>query len=359
MRAALRCRKGGPATAPRPDPNRRGRNLSKSKVTAPDPAELALRASGAVGAEIDRVEALHGGASSFTYSAQLHGSKPRKVVIKVAPPGLEPVRNRDVLRQAKVLKGLADAPGVMVPAVLGTDGGAPPEIPPLMVMSFAAGESYEPVLRGGNPGVSDAEVQARAFAAAQMLAALQRADAGRFEDERETDLEREVGRWARAFATVDRGLQGDGRADDVNAALQATLPEKLPPVVLHGDYRLGNMQCAGTEIRALIDWEIWSLGDPRLDLAWFLLNSDPRHPNRKPGGDRMPPIAELLDAYEQATGRSVEHFGWFSALVRYKQAAASALIVKNNRRLARAGVDTASMEKNIPRLLDWAGQLLV
>ena len=332
--------------------------LSERKVTAPDPAELALRASAAVGDDIDRVETLHGGSSSFTYSAQLHGSEPRKVVIKVAPPGLEPVRNRDVLRQAKVLRGLADAPGVMVPAVLGTDAGAPPEIPPLMVMSFEAGESYEPVLRGGNPGVSDAEIQARALAAARMLAALQRADAGQFEDERETDLEREVGRWTRAFSTVDRGLQGDGRADDINAALQAARPEKLPPVVLHGDYRLGNMQCVGTEIRALIDWEIWSLGDPRLDLAWFLLNSDWRHPNRKPGGDRMPPVDELAGAYEQASGVSVRDFGWFAALVRYKQAAASALIVKNNRRLAREGVDTASMEENIPRLLDWAGQFL-
>ena len=311
-----------------------------------------------MGAGIDRVEALHGGSSSFTYSAQLHGSEPRKVVIKVAPPGLDPVRNRDVLRQAKVLKGLAGADGVMVPTVLGTDAGAPPEIPPLVVMSFVAGESYEPVLRGGNPGVSDAEVRARAFAAARMLAALQRADANQFEDERETDLAREVGRWQRAFSSVDEGLQGDGRADAVNAALQAAMPEKLAPVVLHGDYRLGNMQCVGSEIRALIDWEIWSLGDPRLDLAWFLLNSDWRHPNRKPGGDRMPPVAELTRAYEQASGRSVQDFGWFAALVRYKQAAASALIVKNNRRLAREGVDTASMEENIPRLLDWAAQFL-
>ena len=338
--------------------------MSPSKVTAPDPAELARRSSVAVGADIDQVEALHGGSSSFTYSAQLrgsaqlHGSEPRKVVVKVAPPGLEPVRNRDVLRQAKVLRGLAGAPGVMVPEVLGTDAGAPPEIPPLVVMSFVAGESYEPVLRGGNADVSDAEVTARAFAAARMLAALQRADATQFEDERETDLAREVGRWERAFSTVDAGLQGDGRADVVNAALKAALPEKLAPVVLHGDYRLGNMQCVGTEIRALIDWEIWSLGDPRLDLAWFLLNSDYRHPNRKPGGDRMPPVAELADAYEQASGQAVDNFGWFAALVRYKQAAASALIVKNNRRLAREGVDTASMVKNIPRLLDWAQQHL-
>ncbi len=134
--------------------------MSKGKVTAPDPAELASRASAAVGADIDQVEALHGGSSSFTYAAQLHGRAPRKVVVKVAPPGLEPVRNRDVLRQAKVLRGLAGAPGVMVPEVLGTDAGAPPEVPPLVVMSFVAGESYEPVLRGGNPDVSDAEVRA-------------------------------------------------------------------------------------------------------------------------------------------------------------------------------------------------------
>ena len=39
-------------------------------------------------------------------------------MIKVAPPGLEPVRNRDVLRQARALRALHPVDGVNVPEVL-------------------------------------------------------------------------------------------------------------------------------------------------------------------------------------------------------------------------------------------------
>ncbi|MGW0584042.1 phosphotransferase family protein, partial [Streptomyces sp. NPDC002920] len=49
------------------------------------------------------VEPLTGGTSSLTYVAALEGVPAgyERVVLKVAPPGLEPVRNRDVLRQAR------------------------------------------------------------------------------------------------------------------------------------------------------------------------------------------------------------------------------------------------------------------
>ena len=57
------------------------------------------------------------------------------------------------------------------------------------------------------------------------------------------------------------------------------MPEALPHGICHGDYRLGNMLCDGAEVSALIDWEIWSLSDPRLDLAWFLFfTEEAKHP---------------------------------------------------------------------------------
>jgi aminoglycoside phosphotransferase (APT) family kinase protein len=344
--------------------------VSGSEVRAPEPEELALRATQAVqalhpGARVRDVEPLLGGTSSLTYSAWLeHGDDsasgdPERVVLKVAPPGLEPVRNRDVLRQARVFDVLANAPGVAVPRVFGTSLGNPPDVPPLFVMSFAPGESYEPVLEAPRPDLSQEVIEARAFAAARMMAALHAADWSALEAEREMDLEREVGRWAKAFSTVDENLQAGSLSGEVHERLVKGLPTKLPPVILHGDYRLGNMQVEGQEISALIDWEIWSLGDPRLDVAWFLLNSDPRHPsNASQGQSRMPSIERLIAEYEDAAGRSIEGLGWFAGLVRYKQAAASALIVKNSRRLAKEGVDTQRVEANIPDLLNWAVECL-
>jgi len=59
--------------------------------------------------EIADVAPLAGGASSLTFGGARFG---RQVVIKVAPPGVEPVAHRDVLRQAHIIKALA---GTRVP----------------------------------------------------------------------------------------------------------------------------------------------------------------------------------------------------------------------------------------------------
>src|SRR5271156_2184901 len=105
----------------------------------------ALLAGIAPGCTVDPITTLQGGNSSVTYwtTFYLPGSDPKKVVLKVAPAGLEPVRNRDVLRQARVLRGLASSsvPGPGVPA---EPPGAPPEIPPFFVMSYEPGDCVEP-----------------------------------------------------------------------------------------------------------------------------------------------------------------------------------------------------------------------
>ena len=61
------------------------------------------------------------------------------MVVKVAPPGKPPTLNRDVLRQANVIRALGPS-AVPVPEVLLEDAGDPPEVPPLFVMSFLDGD---------------------------------------------------------------------------------------------------------------------------------------------------------------------------------------------------------------------------
>src|SRR6476659_8977755 len=94
------------------------------------------------------VAPLAGGASSLTFSARVGD---QRVVVKVAPPGLPPVLNRDVLRQARVLRALHGT-AVPVPDVLWEDAGDPPDEPPLFVMSFVAGASLEPLFDLDDPG---------------------------------------------------------------------------------------------------------------------------------------------------------------------------------------------------------------
>src|SRR5580658_1044497 len=87
---------------------------------------------------VQHMRRLPGGASSLTYAGRVPGGD--QVVVKVAPAGIPPLLNRDVLRQARLLRALEQT-AVPVPEVLWTDAGDPPEVPPLFVMSFVEGSS--------------------------------------------------------------------------------------------------------------------------------------------------------------------------------------------------------------------------
>jgi aminoglycoside phosphotransferase (APT) family kinase protein len=150
-----------------------------------DLGELTARVSGVAGARrpgvsIGQLRALTGGSSGLTYAATLAGGSAGKqdVVIKVAPPGVPPTLNRDVLRQARLLRSIGDAPGVQVPEVLFEDPGDPPDVPPFFVMTHVWGDSFEPINDDEALMPSPAEVGARAHHAARMLAALHGVDPG-------------------------------------------------------------------------------------------------------------------------------------------------------------------------------------
>jgi aminoglycoside phosphotransferase (APT) family kinase protein len=308
----------------------------------------------APGAQVTNVVPLTGGASSLTFVAELLGApQPHsRVVLKVAPPGLPPVRNRDVLRQGRLMAALYGRPGVPVPQFLFEDAGAPPFI----AMGLVPGECMEPVLAESRDPARFAEIRVRALDAARALAALhsvEPAQAG-LGDEPVVTLADEIDRWTRAFTTVPPDLQGE--YERCARALHATIPAGVPPVVNHGDYRLGNTLSAGGTVTAIIDWEIWSVGDPRIDLSWFTFFTDeakhPAMPSPEPTG--MPTAAELLAAY----GRDLPDLPWFDALTRYKEAGASALLIKRGRKTGEMPGLVRQMTPALPVLLREAEELL-
>jgi aminoglycoside phosphotransferase (APT) family kinase protein len=297
-----------------------------------------------------RLRRLAGGASSLTYAATVEGGQ--QVVVKVAPAGVPPVLNRDVLRQARLLRALA-ATAVPVPEVLWEDAGHPPEVPPLFVMSFVAGTSVEPLfdLDGDDDATTVADRARNAARAMAALHALEPRAIG-LGSEPVLGLDDEVNRWCRLLQTVDPALVPGW--PEVAAALRGTEPGALPAAVVHGDFRLGNMLAEGAEITAIIDWEIWSIGDPRVDLGWFLVNFDPatyRRPTRYAGAVPLP--AELAAVYGGAPGRE-----WFEALACFKSSATWALIVKHNRRRPAPDQGVEAMAVVLPHLLARARSLL-
>jgi aminoglycoside phosphotransferase (APT) family kinase protein len=289
-------------------------------------------------AEVAALDPLTGGISSLTYATTLSatGEEDRRVVVKVAPPGLEPVRNRDVLRQARVMAAVHGAPGVLVPDVLVTDDGSPP----FFVMAYVPGEAYEPKWDVSSAPPTPEVVGARARAAARMLARLQAIEPGAvgIEDASLT-LAEEVQRWAALFATAGDDLRvGE---PELCRALSARLPGGIAPRILHGDYRLGNMQFDGERLAAIIDWEIWSVGDPRTDLAWLMAFTDPvmrraaqRDAPNHAAADAMPTAGELLAEYMEEAGLDTApaDLDWFLAFSYYKLGAAMSVLAKRNRR---------------------------
>ncbi|HLG66333.1 MAG TPA: phosphotransferase family protein [Acidimicrobiales bacterium] len=323
-----------------------------------DEAELRARleavlAQAVPGAGLGDLALLPGGTSSITYWAPLGGVTTERIVVKVAPAGLEPVRNRDVLRQARVLRALSSTQ-VPVPRVIAEHPGNPPEVPPFFVMSFEAGDCVEPNSLPAAQRLPPGEVRARELDAARILGVLHAVDpaAVGLGDEPEISLRSEVQRWVDAFAACDEDLRAG--SEDVAERLAATVPSMAPSTVMHGDFRLGNTLSQGNRVVAVIDWEIWSRGDPRVDLAWFLMMANPDETLNRPTCPGMPSDDELLAAYQAARGTTVADLGWFHALVRYKQAAAAAFIARNAR---RRGDASASAQGNAG-LLASASKLL-
>jgi aminoglycoside phosphotransferase (APT) family kinase protein len=296
-------------------------------------------------ADIVDVTAVSGGASSLTFSGTRDAAP---VVIKVAPPGVEPVAHRDVLRQAHIVKALG-ATHVPVPTVIWEELGDPPDVPPLFAMSHIEGDCVEPLFDGCAPAADLADRYRNACRTMATLHRLSPNDLG-LGDEPIVDPIAEVHRWCETLQTVDAALVPDW--PEARDALLRTAPTAMGPSVVHGDFRLGNLLAVGARINAVIDWEIWTIGDPRIDVGWFLINSDPDTYQRVPGSAGMaPPIAELAEIYQQELGCEVADLAWFTALACFKSAATWSLIVKHNRRRRSPRTELEAMVPTLPRLL--------
>lgn len=303
-------------------------------------------------ADVVGVRRLEGGVSSLTYAAHLvTGEADLPAVLKFAPPGLEPVRNRDVLRQARLLDRLAGLDGFPVPAVLLRDGGDPPDVPPMFAMELRPGQAYEPRLDVSDEPPAADEVAGRQLALTRALARLHSSTPEQLglTDEPVAPVEEELRRWQRLFATVDPDIAvGHEKLAD---RLAEHVPAGVAHRIVHGDYRAANMLFVGPALEAVIDWEIWSVGDPRPDLAWVLLHTDPPHVfhlDRSPAdieaGRAMPSARELLRTYldaraalgapDAALADVSADLAWFLAVAHYKVASTIAVIWKRERKRA-------------------------
>jgi aminoglycoside phosphotransferase (APT) family kinase protein len=114
---------------------------------------------------------------------------------------------------------------------------------------------------------------------------------------------------------------------DVGRRLGEQLPDPLPPTVVHGDYRLGNMVVREGRIVGVLDWEMGAIGDPRADVGYLVATySEPGGPDSPLGTSPVtatpgfPSRAELVERYIARSGRDVEPLAWFETLALWKAA---------------------------------------
>jgi aminoglycoside phosphotransferase (APT) family kinase protein len=257
-----------------------------------------------------------------------------------------------------VLRALG-ASDVPVPEVLFEDVGDPPDVPPLFVMTFLEGDSIEPFFDVEDQGIESSVMADRLRNASRTMAELHRPSPAHvgLAGEAAVSLAEEIGRWSRLLETIDPVLIPGWEV--VRDALSDSIPPTRGTAIVHGDFRLGNLLAIGEEISGVIDWEIWSVGDPRVDVGWFLLNADPAtygRPTRYVG--QTPSISELADVYRDALGVDGPDLIWFRALASFKSVATWSLIVKHNRRRPSPDPELEGMTADLPRLLHTAHTLL-
>jgi aminoglycoside phosphotransferase (APT) family kinase protein len=87
--------------------------------------------------------------------------------------------------------------------------------------------------------------------------------------------------------------------------LKDNLPEERTRVLLHGDFRNGNLMVGPDGIRAVLDWELAHVGPPVYDLAWLCVTSWRfQRPELPVGG--FGTREDLIAGYDAAGGASVD-----------------------------------------------------
>jgi len=266
-------------------------------------------ALGLAGPEAVRgLKRLSGGASQETWAfeALLPDGRSRRQVLRRAPAGAE-TRGGDkvgLAGEAKLI-GLAAAAGVPVPTVrclLPAEAG----LGDGFVTDWLDGETL-------GARVAAAARPALATQCGEALARIHALPVAGLATLRRTQPAAEVAHlraWHARHGTVRPVFQLALRW------LAQHAPPDVPPALVHGDFRNGNLMVdlASDRLAGVLDWELAHLGDPMADLGWLCVASWRfGHTERPVGG--FADLAPLLEGYRAAGGEPDEaRVRWWQVL---------------------------------------------
>ncbi len=265
------------------------------------------------------------------------------VILRRPPRGPLPPSAHDVLREARLLQALEPTP-VRAPTVLAVCDDTSVIGVPFYIMERVEGA----VITDSLPEALDTPAE-RQRVADELIEALVELHAvdwqavglegfGKPSGYLERQLRRFSGLWehnrTRHLPEVER----------VYSWLSANMPESPQATIVHGDYRLGNTMFAreaSARLLAIFDWEMATIGDPLADLGYLMIHW--LQPGDRPIGSfnlqsvttlpGFPTRHEVIERYEQRSGRSMHALAWYVTLALWK----AVVFMEGNYKRALAG----------------------
>jgi aminoglycoside phosphotransferase (APT) family kinase protein len=185
--------------------------------------------------------------------------------------------------------------------------------------------------------------------------------------------ERQVDRWRRQLEWAFE-VTADDRLVPVLHRVGDWLRDNVPDTPAHtlvpGDFALDNVLYApgdDPEIGAVLDWEMSTLGDPSLDLAWILVHwrdlgdPAPAVPELTPtftDAEGYPTRTDLVARYERESGNRFRHHRFYRTLAVYKLAALGEMFYRRHLEGNADDPVYPAMADSVPRLAERARRII-
>jgi aminoglycoside phosphotransferase (APT) family kinase protein len=256
-----------------------------------------LAAALSVPTTIENLRALTGGASRTTWAFDaVTGTQRRALILRTGPPD-DVHAGMELEARSQAAAAAAGAP---VPHILVADDSLAALGNPFLVCDEIKGET---IVRRIARQLDTADGHARRTEllrqCAQALAAIHRADSDipglEYEDQLVEYRER-LDAMNDTTATFEWAFRW----------LAAHRPPPSARVLVHGDYRMGNLIVDGSDLAAVLDWELVHLGEAYEDLAWFCIRAWRFGAPASHGAGGLGSIESFVRAYEQASATIVD-----------------------------------------------------
>jgi len=267
-----------------------------------------------------------GGHSNLTFRCvDNNGVSGSAYVLRRPPLGHVLESAHDMGREFKIVSALANSE-VPVPHSWGLCNDLAVNGAPFYVMDFVEGE----VLNDSVTGLAVVENDRRELGlmVIDILSKLHLinpdevglGDLGR----KEAYLARQLKRWTKQWDASKTHEVPE--MEESQRLLLERMPEQIGATIVHGDYRLGNMIVQGSQVKAVLDWELCTLGDPLADVGYLLNNWVSPGEIDEEGESDMSPTAvggypsrnELCEIYTRNTGRDLSEINYYRAFSHWR-----------------------------------------